>query len=193
MANQNAPFGLGAITSTGAAHIGEVNKYYIPATDSTITAVGDPVTTAGSADADGTASIKRAGTTDVLRGYIVGFSPLNRDQENLPNYRPAGVETYALVCDAPNARFVIQEDSVGGALTANDVGLNAAFVVSDANATTGRSQVMLDSSSAEVTATLPFKVLELYQDGSNVIGDYAKWVCSFNAHELKTDTGSLGK
>ena len=52
MANQNAPFGFGAITRTGSSFDGSLNRYFIPDTDGVIMAVGDPVITAGGADAD---------------------------------------------------------------------------------------------------------------------------------------------
>ena len=191
MANQNAPFGMGVITRTGSEFIGGVNLYYIPASDSTAMAVGDPVVSGGGADTDGVPSIARAAAGNAIRGYIVGFV-YDRDNENLPNLRAASTARYAYVADDPAGRIVIQEDSVGGALAAADVGSNANFIVSAPNAVTGRSQVQLDSSTAATTATLPLKILELYSTDDNVIGDYARWVCSFNTHEFKANTGSTG-
>ncbi len=191
MANQNAPFGMGAITRTGSDFIGVLNRYHISSGNATAMAVGDPVISSGTADADGVPSIARAAAGDAVRGYIVGFE-YKRETENLPNLRPASTEAYAYVIDDPNARIVIQEDSVGGALAATDVGSNVDFAVSAANTVTGRSQVMIDSDSVATTNTLPLKILELYQSDDNEIGDHARWVCSFNTHELKADTGSTG-
>lgn len=191
MANKNAPFGMGAITRTGSDFVGGLNLYYIAATNSQVMAAGDPVVSEGSADADGVPSIARAAAGDAIRGYIVGFV-YDRSAEDLPNYRAASTERYAYVADDPNARIVIQEDSVGGALTAASVGLNVDFIVSNANATTGRSQVQIDSNTALSTNTLPLKILELYSTDDNEIGTNARWVCSFNTHELKADTGSTG-
>lgn len=192
MANQDAPFGFGSITRTGSEFIGVLNKYFIPSTDATIMAVGDPVVGAGGANTDGVMTVTRASVNDAVLGYIVGFEFLTRDQEDLPNLKPASTEAFALVADDPGARIVVQEDSVGGALTAADVGQNVDFVVSDADSVTGRSQVQLDSSSAAGTNTLPLKILELYQVEDNEIGNFARWVCSYNTHELKADTGSTG-
>ena len=94
--------------------------------------------------------------------------------------------------DDPNGRIVGQEDSDTATLAATDVGLNVDFIVAAANATTGRSQMEIDSDTAATTNTLPLKLVELYQVEDNEIGDNARWVCTFNTHELKTDTGSTG-
>ncbi len=188
MANQNAPFGLGAITRSGSSFIGDVNKYYIPASDTSILSVGDPVISGGSADADGLPSITRASTGDAVRGYVVGFT-YDRANEDLPNLRAASTERYALVCDDPMARVVVQAN---GDLTANDVGQNIDFVVADADPVTGRSQVQLDTGTVGTGETKSLKLLELYQSEDNVIGTNARWVCSFNTHELKSSAGSTG-
>ena len=192
MANNDAPFGMSSSTRTGSSYVGGLNLYSIPASDSTIMAVGDPVISAGSADADGIATIARATAGTAVRGYIAGFVFDNRDQENLPSFRPASVAAQALVVDDPGSRILIQEDSDGGALTAADVGLNVNFIVANANSVTGKSQVEIDSSTANTTATLPLKLLGLYQIEGNEFGANAIWVCSFNTHELKALTGSTG-
>ena len=73
MANQNAPFGMLQDTRTGSNLVGGVNLYYIPNTNSTVLAVGDPVISGGSADADGVPSIARAAAGNAVRGYIAGY------------------------------------------------------------------------------------------------------------------------
>ena len=192
MANQNAPFGYGSLTRTGSEYIGGLSRYFIPATDATIMAVGDPVVGAGSADTDGVQSVTRAAAGDAILGYIVGFDFLNRDQEDLPQLKPASIEAYVLVNEDPGSVVILQEDSVGGALTAADAGLNVDFIVANANSVTGRSQVQIDSSSALGTNTLPLKLKGLYQTDNNEFGANAIWVCTMNTHALKADTGSTG-
>lgn len=191
MANNDAPFGCTPVGQNGGAYNGQVTRYYIPASDSSVMAVGDLVKSAGSADTDGVPSVNKCVATQIPRGIIVGFDWQDGAYENLPNYRPASVEAYVFVADDPQLRFVIQEDSVGGALAATDVGLNAPIATADANATTGRSQTELDSSGAATTATLEVKILELYQTDNNEIGTNARWVCSFNEHELSS-SGTAG-
>lgn len=190
MANQDAPFGLKPISRTGSSYNGSINRYYIPATDSTPMGVGDPVVSSvEGGDADGVATVTRAAAGDAIRGVVVGFDFLNRNQEDLPQYRPASVECYAMVADDPGMRVLVQETA---SLNATKIGLNVDFVVTDADSTTGRSQVMIDSSSPSTTNTLPLKILELYPTDDNVIGDNANWICSLNTSELKGDTGSTG-
>jgi len=188
MANQDAPFGAYPVNQNGGVYNGQINKYYIPASDATVMAKGDIVKLAGSGDTDGVASVTRAAAGDTPVGIIVGFEWPTRAEENLPNYKPASTETYALVADDPNVQFIIQEDSDGGALAVTDIGLNADIVVANANSTTGRSQVELDSSTAATTSTLVLNIKSLYQTDDNEVGDNAVWLCGFNVHQF----GSVG-
>lgn len=188
MANSNAPFGAKPVGQNGGAYNGQINRYYIPSTDSTITAVGDIVKLAGSADSDGIATVTRAAAGDTPVGIVVGFDWQDRTYENLPDYRPASVAAYVLVADDPNVNFIIQEDSDGGALAATNVGQNADIVVANANSTTGQSQVELDSSTAATTSTLVVNIKSLYQTSDNAIGANAVWLCGFNVHQF----GSVG-
>ena len=57
-----------------------------------------------------------------------------------------------------------------------------------ANATTGRSQIELDSSSADTTSTLDLHIHRLYPTADNEIAVNAIWECSFNIHQY----GSVG-
>lgn len=192
MANPDAPFGMRQDTVNGAPFVGVLNRYHIPVGNATILAVGDPVVSTGSADPDGVPDVGRAAAGASIRGYIVGFE-YDRAFEDLPNFLPASTEAYALVADDPSGRVLLQEDSDAGALAVTDVGLNVNFIVANANSVTGRSQVEIDSSTAATTITLPLKLLQLYQREDNEIGANAIWECSFNIHELKDDSGSLGK
>ena len=188
MANNDAPYGATPIGQNGGAYNGQINRYYVPSTDASVMAVGDIVILGGTASTDGvpTCDITTAG--DAPCGIIVGFEWLDRTYENLPNYKPASVECYALVADDPDIRFTMQEDSVAGALAATSAGLNADVIVATPNTSTGRSQIEIDSSTAAVTATLVVHLHGLYQTSDNEIGDNARWECSFNVHAY----GSVG-
>jgi hypothetical protein len=185
MANADRPFGAKPVGQNGGAFNGQVNRYYIPATDSTIMAVGDIVKLAGSADADGIPTVTRAAATNTPVGIIVGFDWPDRTYEDNPQYKPASVEAYALVADDPNVKFIIQED---GAIVAASVGLNTDILVANANSVTGQSQVELDSSEVNTTSTLVVRIESLYQVANNAIGTNAVWVCGFNVHQF----GSVG-
>lgn len=191
MANPDAPFGMRMATRTGGALVGGLNRYSLPVTNAAILAVGDPVSSTGTADASGVPGIVRATAGAAIRGYVCGFE-YDRDFEDLPDFRPISTAAFVLVSDDPFGRIYIQEDSDGGALAATDVGSNVNFIVANADAVTGQSQVELDSSTAGVTATLPLKILQLAQIEGNEIGVNAIWECSFNTHDLKALTGSTG-
>lgn len=196
MANGNAPTGLQPRRHrNGAGYAGAVNKYYVPASDNTALYRGDPVVLSGAADARGIAGVVRAtaGSGGRITGVVVGFdvdsnAPTSADVFKA-GYRAAGVEAYLLVADEPELMFEIQEDSVGGALTAADIGLNADLVAGNGSAATRMSGFMLDTSTKATTATLQLRILGIQQRVDNEIGQYAKVLVAINT---PTETGAAG-
>lgn len=188
MANVNRVNGARPVKHLdGSPYNGAVNRYYLPAGDATATFVGDFVKSGGTADADGVPTIAQAAAGDPIRGVIVAFEP---DPDNLGrNYRPASTARYALVADAPDLVFEIQEDAVGGALAITAVGNNADIVVGSGNTTSGASGMQLDTSDIK-TATAQLRILGFVQDPKNEVGvANAKVLVSINEHELKSTTG----
>lgn len=188
MANVDRPNGLRPVKHLdGSPYNGAVNRYYIPASDSTATFVGDAVKSGGTADADGVPTIAQAAAGDAIRGVIVAFEP-NPDNLGI-NYRAASTARYALVADAPDLVFEIQEDAVGGAVAITAVGNNADLVVGSGNTTSGASGMELDSSTV-ATTTAQLRILGFVQDPKNEVGvANAKLLVSINEHELKSTTG----
>ena len=152
MANIDSPFGLKPVKYLGGSPWnGKANVYYIPASDGTAVFVGDAVKSAGSADATGKfPTVAQCAAGDAVRGVVIGFgdTPYVMVHPDTPNrtYRPASTAMYCLVVDDPNVIFEIQEDSVGGALAAVDVGLSADIVVGSGSTANGKSGMELDSS-----------------------------------------------
>jgi len=188
MANADTPYGLAPCNRNGAVYDGQVNIYFIPATDGTAVAAGDPVTLAGSGDADGIPTIKRltagapsASAANIPVGVVVGFA-VNPANLEVANYRAASTSAYVLVADDPALFFTVQEDSVGGALAATNIGQRINFIMGTPSATTGLSNVEIDSSTAAASADLQAQIVRLVPTPANVIGDNAKWICKFNAH-----------
>ncbi len=167
----------------GVAYTGAVTRYFIPSTDSTAMFIGDAVKSAGSADANGVATIAQCAAGDAVRGVIVGFESETADS---PIYRVASTDRYALVADAPDLVFEIQED---GAIAATAVGNNADIVVATGNTTTGTSGMELDSSTAATTAAT-LRILGLVQRTDNEIGTNSKLLVLINEHELKATAGA---
>ena len=189
MANNDAPFGCIPIGQNGGAYNGQFDLMYMPAGDATVLAVGDLVKLVANGDADGVPTCDIVAAGDTVCGIVVGFDWKDGARDDLPNYKPASTEAYVQVVTDPNVRFIIQEDSDGGALAATDIGSNANIATYvAANSTTGRSQIELDSSTAAATSTLDLAIHRLYPVANNEIGANAIWECSFNVHQY----GSVG-
>ena len=190
MPNSNAPTGLSPKRyRNGSPWMGAARRYFHPATDNVALYIGDPVIIAGSADGDGTPTATRATAAGAGRitGVVVGFEP--SPAFNALGYGAASTAFYVLVADDPALLFEIQEDSVGGALAATSVGLNADLIAAAGNNATKQSGFMLDSSTALASATLQLRIVQLEQRADNEIGANAKWLVAIN---LPTETGAAG-
>lgn len=189
MANSNAPSGLRlARNADGSPVSGSLQMYYV-ASIGTSLYEGDPVILSGSADANGVpgVTIATAGTTNRWTGTVAGIIPSPSLVAN-GNYLPSGTNGYVLVAEGPNVIYEVQEDSVGGALAAANVGQNINLIAGSGNTIQG-SGWMIDSSSAGTGATLQARLLGLAVRPDNEFGDYAKWLVRIN---LPTETGAAG-
>lgn len=189
MANSNAPTGFRPVKyRSGAPYNGAANMYYVPASDGTALYIGDPVIIAGSADANGVATVTRATAAggNSLTGTVVGIVP---SPTITTKYRPASTAAYVLVADDPNLLFECQEDAVGGALAAVDVGLNADMIAGSGSTVTGLSGFQLDTSTKATTATLQWRIEGFAPRPDNEIGANAKVLVRIN---LPTTTGAAG-
>lgn len=197
MANSNAPFGLRPIQDNGTPWNGQGRLIYFPTSQAGNIFLGDPIVPLGGSDANGVPAfgIASAAGGNVVAGGFNGISngpagsgfTVTRD---LPVYRQASIANYGFVCDDPNQLYVIQEDSVGGALAAASAAMENADLVAGVGSTvTGFSGWMLDSSTAATTNTLQLRILGLLRGPDNVIGNYAKWVVRLNLPSLWSTTG----
>lgn len=189
MANVDNPSGFTPVRYlSGAPYNGATNRYALLATDNTATFVGDLVIPGGSATADGVPSIAQAAATNALiLGAVVGFEV---DPTNLGLlYRTASTLRYALVCDDPYVLYEAQEDSVGAALTVDDVGENCDIVVGSGNTTSGISAMEIDSSDHK-TGTAQIRIIRLVPREDNAVGTNAKWEVLINEHAYKSTTGT---
>lgn len=176
MANVDGAFGLQPIQKDA-----KVTKYTVKAGTSKIH-MGTPVLM----DALGTVDI--AAVTGNLVGVAMGFF----DGDGFPqSYYPGDSDaTYTvMVADDPTQEFIVQEDSVGGALALTDIGLNSDAAAGTGNDSTGRSAWELDSSKAATTNTLQLRILRLHDVLDNAVGDNAIWVVRINAHFQAQTTG----
>jgi hypothetical protein len=183
MANVNSPFGLAPIgTLSGSAWSGRGTVYTIPSSDGTKAGIGDPILTlgTGTTNTDGTVTpdCKIAATTDVCSGVIVAILPDTRDSTI---YRVASTLRRVLVCDDPEALFVVQEGTGGTALTSSKINQNISIGgTGSVSTTTGRSAVYIDNSTVNTTNTLMMKIVGFYPAPDNAIGDSCRWIVKIN-------------
>lgn len=190
------PFGLLPVRhKNGASYNGAATMYSVPASDGTALYIGDPVIIAGSADANGVATIQRAAAGARITGVVVGFAPVpgvSTDTGVKVGYRAASTLDNVLVCDDPTVIYEATEDAVGGALAVADVGLNVDLVAGTGNSYTKRSGYMLDSSTKATTAA-GVRVEGMSQRVGNAIGSTdTVWLVTITEGTGLSDGGSTG-
>lgn len=184
MPNVDTPFGLKpARCVSGQPYSGAARLYSTATGDADAIYVGDPVKLSGTSQTiNGRvyADVDQAATGDVIVGVVVGVVPDTRDSLV---YRAASTQRLVWVADDPNLLFEIQEVSGGTALTANDIGLNANFVVAAGSTVTGKSGVELNNATEATTNTLDLKIIGLVSREDNEVGEHAKWLVRINRHQ----------
>lgn len=191
MANSNAPFGFRPVRyRDGKDYTGAANAYNCPASDGTALGIGDPVIIAGSAAADGLATITRATAAGgaYISGVVVGF--IFTDPMPATKHRLASTNMTVLVADDPDLLFEAQEDSAGGNLALTNVGQNIDMIAGSLSTITGLSGFMLDTSTAATTNTLQWRIEGFSSDPSNETpGTYGRYLVSCNLHQRRNLTG----
>ena len=192
MANADTPFGFKPVQHrNGAPYNGAARRYSVPASDGTAIYIGDPVKLAGTAQTiDGQiyADVAQAATTNVVVGVVVGVVADTRDSLT---YRAASTQRVLLVADDPALLFEIQEVSGGTALAANDIGLNAAFVVGFGSTVTGLSGVELNNSGENTTNTFDVQIMGIASRADNAVGEHAKWLVRLNNHQYSNQVAGV--
>ena len=191
MANIDAPFGLRPVRHLdGSAWDGAVQKFLVPASDTDALFIGDAVIgAAAGGSADGKDKYVSKGTVGGnLLGAIVAFGP---DRDDLSKqYRVASTLREVYVCTSPDVIFEVQEDSVGNAVTAAEIGCNADMIQTHSGSTvTGQSGMELDSSSAATTAA-QLRIVGVARKEDNEIGANAVLEVMINEHEYESTTGT---
>jgi hypothetical protein len=190
MANTNMARGLLPVRmADGSPYNGAVDIFYVPSSDGTALYEGDPVVLAGSADGAGVASVTRAAAAGTITGVVVGFADAT---SMTAGFRAASTNAYVLVAHGQDILFEIQEDGVGGAIAAADIGLNADIIVAAGSAYGKTSGVMLDTSTKATTATLPLRIRGLAQRPDNEMGTNAKVLVTLNNTTETPGTASAG-
>lgn len=183
MANPSTPNGAVPVRTLTGPYTGQTNQYSTAAGDSTALGIGDFVKLTGASQLIGDityADVTRAATGDVIVGVVTSCVPATRDSTV---YRAASTATIVNVVDDPTVLFEMQESAGGTALTANDIGLNANFVVAAASTVTGLSGTTLNNATEATTNTLDLKIVGLSNKQNNAVGASAKWIVRINRHQ----------
>lgn len=154
------------------------NEYYIPSSDNTAVFVGDLVKLGGSADhATGVATVIQAAagsSTCIHVGVVTAVNQVKgvSVSDYNPNrvHRPASVGMYVSVDDHPLSEYEIQMDNDSEVGMPDMVGCKADILVAAGSATTGKSGMSLDTSSATTTGTLPLLITGLIDRADTEIG-----------------------
>ena len=194
MANANNPIGLRPINDNGMPWSGQGRMVAFPGNQGVNIFLGDPLVPLGGTDAFGVpyVGLASAGAGNTILGGFVGICngpagshyTVTRD---LPVYRQASVANYGFVCDDPNQLYVIQEDSVGGAIAAGVAGFaNGNLVAGAGSLITGYSGWQLQSSSVSAAAnpTYQLRILGVVRGPDNALGTSCDWVVRINLPAL---------
>lgn len=165
-----------------------LQKCFIPSTDTNDMFVGDPVDLAGSANADATCpTVVRAtaGANNPIFGVIVAFEP---DPNDLTlRYRKASTARYCYVCTDPFVVYRIQAEPTN-VLGPTHVGLNAVLYSGTGNTGTGLSGWAMDSGATTAPAancTYQLLILKaVAQPGNDVTAAGAHWEVMISLHRL---------
>ncbi len=121
--------------------------------------------------------------TDSIRGKVWSRS------WNHPSTAVAGT-VQALVCNDPNAQFLVQAGGSTTAIGLADIGANAYFGGAGAPNTAGSSVAYLDQTTINTTNTLAFRIMGLGQSPNNDNTSGYNWVIvKMNNQAYNTTTG----
>lgn len=178
MANSDVASGLRPVSKLDGSPLNAAARvgYWAGDTSTTIY-VGDPVKLTGTGDANGVPAFARANAGDAIWGVCTGI--IGDANEDLTRDTPRYLSTaagYLSVIYADDVLFEVQEDSVGAALAATDIGKKADLIFGTPNTSHPiTSACELDSSTA-TTATAQVQIVSLPRRPDNTIGTNAKWL-----------------
>lgn len=192
MANTDNPAGFRPVMHrNGAPYAGAFRAYSVAAGYGTALMIGDLVILAGTSQTINgrvLSDVERCATGGVTLGPIVGVQP---DTQDSLRYRAASTLRIVYVADDPDLLFEIQEGSSGTALTANDAGLNADFVVASGSTVTGLSGTQINNATEATTNTLDLHLVGPVARDDNAIGYSCKWLVTLNRHQFANQVAGI--
>lgn len=203
MANTSRINGFTVVKHTnGSPYNGQANLYYVASASDEMFS-GDVVKLAGSADANGIATVDLAAAGDVPVGIVVGvmhskFDPAGKltsgstaldSSAVLPKIAVSGA-AYVLVADSPD--IVCEVEAGNGTPAVEDIGLNVSHANGTRGATTSVNPAYIDMATEATTSTLNFRLLGFSPKVGNEVAASAKMLVGFNVHQYGS-VGTTGK
>jgi hypothetical protein len=213
MSNTAKPNGLSPWRYlNGAPWNGQANIYHIPVGYATKIAIGDPVKSVATSDANGVPDVVIAtATTDILRGVVVGWLPsgagigvslVGSALALESTTGPVSTDKYVLVVDDPTVIFKAQLDNgatPGSAALSTMVTKNIKANTLTYATGTNVSTTSLDTTSFLATLATSLKCMGLVVGPENAGVDVSvgtgqnAWVqVKINMHELAGGVGTAG-
>lgn len=194
MANQDIPRGFSPIGSTSSSdYNGKTAAYAIAAADTNIIGRGDLVVRTGEMtviDGQSYPVVTRAAAADTqIEGAVVGFEV---DAQANSTFRSAGAKSADRICFVPADPYVEYEAQADGNIPDASAGLNADFIVTNADTVTGQSKMEIDSGTTTApatTAALPLRLVRRSRNVENESGSFAVWVVRINQSATRDTTG----
>lgn len=152
---------------------GKVKRFKVDSGNSTKLGIGDVVLVTGDADTDGISEVGIGTANTANTGVVVGVEPSYSGENLTKNYLAASTAGYLLVNTDPDALYEV--DVANGPLSVDDVDLNVPLVATEGtvNGILFTSNMKVNDTGANTTATLPFRVVKLLEDSSGTLGNRA--------------------
>jgi hypothetical protein len=137
--------------------------------------------------------VKETGDTTVTATGVVGvflgcqFTNPSTKQIQFQQYWPSGTvaaDALAFVADDPDQLFKVAAVSSGTTVAFYGrtlVGNNVALVQNSGSTVTGNSAVAIDGTSANTTASLPIRIVDVVPDTANAAGNFCEFIVKWNA------------
>ena len=154
---------------SNADYTGKLRTFSVDATHATALASGDVIVLTGTSDADGFSGADAAAAGSAFTAIIAGVDPVYvGEQLNLTGLPALTAGTIKCSIDD---NMLYEAEVSGGALVADDIGLNADILATAATTTGGliRSNMTIDSTTKLSTATLQFRLVQLLPNDQGVI------------------------
>lgn len=134
---------------------------------------GDAVLITGTATAAGVPTVDVATANSAFTGVIASISPIFSSEALSNTWVPAAGVNNLLVNVDPFALY--EADVANGPLAVTDVGLNVPLVatVGTVSGSLFTSNMKVNATGKNTTATLPFRVVRLLEDSDGVLGNRA--------------------